>query len=385
MTGDRYRRLRENAVFRDGGFARWECARLAIIGGGVLGSRLAPEIVRSGANVWVCDFEPVEPHNLATQALRPGMSKVDAILRACDEIRPGAALGVCADIRHVGVGVLRGFDLLIDCTDDARLAYPLTEIANGLRKPLLRAAVDGSGQWELGRVLCSDARGGGACQLCPRSWNDLAAGSSRTPCPGSSPDARPATRAGNAIAGVVAGLALLQAQRIVTGNDLELVRDREVIVDLSHLQMMGAVVRRSEACVSGHAAWELTDVPANGGERLEDVFAAAQEAARHDGVRLAPFGHPLCIEAGCECGQTRQAVGAVWAEAPRCAACGAAMSWRTAAQVAAFSREQARELGILDCSLAELGLPGAGAMFVVRAAAGAPLRIVLNSPPADAT
>lgn len=382
MTGDRYRRLRENAAFRDGGFARWECARLAIIGVGVLGSRLAPEIVRSGASVWVCDFEPVEPHNLATQALRPGMTKVDAILCACDEVRAGAATGVSADIRHVGVGVLRGFDLLIDCTDDARLAYPLTEIANGLQKPLLRAAVDGSGRWELGRVLCSDLRDGGACQLCPRSWSDLAAGHSRTPCPGSAPDARLATRAGNAIAGVVAGLALLQAQRLITGNDLELVRDREVIVDLSHLQMMGAVVRRSEACVSGHAAWELIDVPASRCARLEDVFAVAQEFAGHDGVRLAPFGHPLCLEAGCECGRTHRAVGTIWAEAPRCEACGVAMSWRTATEVSAFGRDEARELGILDRSLAELGLPKAGAMFVVRSAGRPAVRLVLNGTPA---
>lgn len=378
MSGDRYRRLRENAVFRDGGFTRWERARLAIIGGGVLGSRLAPEIVRSGASVMVCDFESVEPHNLATQWLRPGMSKVEAIVRACDEIRPGAATGLCADVRHVGVGVLRDFDLLIDLTDDARLAFGLTEIANGLQVPLLRAAVDGSGRWELGRVLCSDARDGGACQLCPRSWSDLAAGGSRTPCPGASPEGRPATHAGNAIAGVIAGLALLQAQRLVTGNDLELVRDREVIVDLSHLTMMGAVVRRSETCISGHTRWELIDVPGADCQCLEDVYDAAEQVANAESFRLAAYGHALCVEAGCACGATRLAAGTIWAPPPQCEACGAPMSWRTATQLAALRRKQAEALGILGRSLARLGLPESGAMFEVRVPRRPVLRLVLS-------
>jgi hypothetical protein len=338
------------------------------------------EAVRSGVgHVCVCDFEFAEEHNLATQVVRPGIPKVDGIVSACDAIRPGAAAGIHGDIRHVGIGVLRRFDAVIDTSDDPRLAYPLTEIGNGLGVPLLRAAVDGSGRTDSGRVLCSDARHGGACQVCSYSRADLEAGASRTPCPGAATAVRPPTRAGNAVAGVIAGLVLLQAQRLVTGNELELVRNREVIVDLTHLQIMGASLRRSEQCLSGHAAWQPIDVPAREVASLADVFAAAGRVAGGDAFRLEPYGHPFCLEAQCGCGAVRLSFGTQWAVAPVCDRCEQAMSWRADIQIAALERRQASALGILPRTLTELGLPAEGAMFVLRLASRPAQQLIVNN------
>jgi hypothetical protein len=378
MNDERYVRLQETHTFRDQGLARWQAARLAVIGGGMLGSRFAPEAVRSGASVLICDFEQVETHNLATQAVRAGRSKVESILNACDEIRPGAAAGLRTDVRHVGIGVLDQCHVLLDFTDDARLAYPLTEIANGLKKPLLRAAVDGSGRSELGRVLCSDARDGGSCQLCTRSWEDLAANLRRTPCPGAAAIDRPATHAGGALASVMSGVALLQAQRLVTGNDLGLVRDREVIVDLSHWQIMLAEVRRSPQCLSGHTAWELIRVPAPKDAALGQVYARAAQLVGGSTFQLEPYGHPFCLEASCLCGAGRIAVGTKWATPPTCQRCGHQMAWRRETQVAALHRNQAEELGILNCTVSQLGLPDRGTMFVARVPDRPLVRLVLS-------
>lgn len=379
MSVDLYERVRETPTFRYNRFAAWAAARLLVVGCGMLGSRFILEAVRSGLGaVSVVDFEQVEPHNVATQLVRAGYAKVDSIVGDCDAIRPGVAQGKCADIRHVGIGELRRFDAIVDMSDDPALTFPLTEIANGLGIPLLRAAVDGSGRFELGRVLCSDPRDGGACQLCTHSWESLSAGRNRTPCPGAVAH-RPPTRAGNALASAISGIALLQSQRLVTGNDLELVRDREVIADLSHWHIMAAVLRQSASCISGHQTWDLIDVSAGEITVLDDLYAAAARLVGHEDFSLEAYAHPFCLEAACACGHVCPAVGSQWAASPICARCEIPMSWRTAIQVAALTRHQAESLGILDRSLRQLGLPDSGAMFVIRQSGRPVVRFVITS------
>jgi hypothetical protein len=52
----RFQRVTRAYTFRSGGFAAWTRARIAVIGAGLLGSRLAEEAVLSGTHVTV--FEP---------------------------------------------------------------------------------------------------------------------------------------------------------------------------------------------------------------------------------------------------------------------------------------------------------------------------------------
>ena len=380
MTLTAQARLAQTNTFRDQGFDRWEQTTKGIIGCGMVGSRVAVESVRSGASVRLYDFERVDRHNnLATPGGFTGTCKVDAVRAACEQIRPGAASGTNSDIRHVGIGDLRKCDVLIDCTDDARLAFPLTQISNGLQLPLLRVAVDGSGRLELGRVLCSDVRNQGSCQMCTYTFQDLARPFDRTPCPGMPTVERPSTLAGGALASAMAGIVLLQSQRLVTRNDMELVRDREVIVDLSHQQIMSAEVRRSPECISGHETWETTDVPAESCTCLDDIYREAAGRLGTSAFSLEPFNHPFCIEAGCRCGSRCVAVGTIWATPPTCGQCGQEMTWRTDSQIASLHHGQAAHLGVLRIPLAELGLPATDAMFVARVAHKTPLRLVLAS------
>jgi molybdopterin/thiamine biosynthesis adenylyltransferase len=377
MTADRYERLRATGMFRDGAFARWQAACLGIIGCGTLGSRLALEAVRSGARVRLWDPDRVEEHNLGTQVLRPGHSKVESTICLCNEIRAGSASGAAVDIRHVGIGEIRNCNVLIDVTDDPRLAWPLTEITNGLCQPLVRAALDGSGKYEMGRVLCTDPREGGSCQVCTLSLDDLMSAMEPTPCPGRATPERPATLAGGALAAMIAGTALIQAQRVVTGNDDELALGREVMIDLTQMYLVPARIERSPRCLSGHLAWDFEPISTSAATTLGDIVDVIARDLGQPDFMLEPFGHPLCIEAGCECGASIIQVGSTWAAAPECPTCGQPMDWRTGSQRAALHPAQIQELGLSDRPFQELGLP-AGVMFSARAPGRTTRRYVME-------
>ena len=141
----RHARLAETRTFLGGGLERWRNAKIGIIGLGMLGSRFAIEAVRSGASIWACDPGFVDVENTGTAPLRPGLSKLDSVIQSCDELEPGRASGVVADVRSVGVGALCACDILVDASDDADLAPFLTDVSNGLQIQLIRGAVDGTG------------------------------------------------------------------------------------------------------------------------------------------------------------------------------------------------------------------------------------------------
>ena len=143
----RYDRLSATATFRDRGMVLWPAAVIGIIGSGLLGYRVAIEAVCSGARrVIIWDYDIGQESNLGNQFCQPGVPKVFSTVQACDRIRPSVAAGSCCDVRHAGLSQLRECDVLVDCSDDPGLAWTLTEISNGLRIPLVRCAVDGSGQ-----------------------------------------------------------------------------------------------------------------------------------------------------------------------------------------------------------------------------------------------
>lgn len=286
MSADRFARLRRTRTFRDGGHGRWELARLGIVGAGNLGGRLAEEAARSGASVVICDPDVAREENLGTQHAEVGKPKAEVVASACNAVSPGRAEALVADVREAGVRVLACCQLLVDATDDAGLAGFMTEVSTGLGVPLIRVAVDGSGELELGRVLTSDGGNGHACQLCSRASLETDRGP--TPCPGREPETPP-TFAGGALGSTVAGIALLQAQRLLSDNDVVLARDVEVLVDLDHMQMLSLRLERSERCVSGHERWQIEGL----GRRADEVTVGELVERARDrlgaAVSVAPY------------------------------------------------------------------------------------------------
>jgi hypothetical protein len=379
LVPDRFDRLLRTATFRDGRHALWRCARISQIGAGTLGRLLGPEIVRSGASLRIYDPERLARENLGTQFGTVGARKVDAIVNACEAIEPDRADGFALDVRHVGVGELAESTLLIDATDDPSLAISLTRLSNGLGIPLLRVALDGSGEREFGRVSCSHGGDGHSCQLCGYDERQLLKFTPRTPCPAAQPSRAP-TLAGVAISMGVAGLALIQAQRLATGNDAELVFERELLLDLSDPTLVSLVRRRSSQCLSGHVRWELTRIDrVASGTTLADVFAESTARLGQDEITLEPYGHPLALEAHCGvCGATRPCVGTRWATPPACRACAQPMTWAIERQRDRLTLGEVHELGIHHLPLDQLGLPERGAMLVARTPGKPPLRLVLK-------
>jgi molybdopterin/thiamine biosynthesis adenylyltransferase len=374
----RLQRVARTHNFRGGDFGDWTGARLAIIGCGLVGGRLAEEAVLSGACVSIFDPDVGEVPNLGTQRCRVGVLKAESLADRCETIWPGRARAYPCDVRHAGVRPLLACDVWFDCTDDARLAWPLTELSNGLAKPLFRCAVDGSGQWELGRVLCSSGGTGHACQICSYSLDDFLRQPRRTPCPRRYNDSRPPTIAGGAIGAGIAGLALSLAQRLVAGADRDSVLNREFVLDWTNFQMVPVTLRRSTHCLSGHHVWACvaTDVAAER-DTLRDLFVVAEREMPTRPIALAPYLLPWNVQAYCTCGAVRDVVGTDRASAPRCPTCGHAMHWLTETRIESVCMDQAGELGILDAPLASLGIP-AGALVVACGAERPPLRMLLT-------
>ncbi len=377
IVADRFARLRATPALRDGAHARWRASTILLAGGGLVGAPIAREAVRSGACVLAVDPQDGAPENLGTQEVRPGVPKVRTLVESCDAIEPGRARGLALDVRRVGAGTLRGCDLLVDATDDPDLALPLTEVSNGLGIPLLRAAVDGSGALELGRVLASHGGGGLACQVCARTAADLAVPRGRTPCPGS-PDAElPPTHAGNALALATAGLALLQAQRIVGGNGADHALGHEWVLDLTHGAIHVLSLRRSPDCPSGHVHWEPTQLDATADDTsFADLFAAAARALGTAEVALEPDRMALTVRVGC-CGTTEAFLAPRSAPAP-CPRCGRVAPPHADLRFPRVRESVARDLGVLERPLADLGLPRDGALVHARAAGRSAVHLLLR-------
>jgi hypothetical protein len=375
---DRYSRVRQSFAFRDGNYDCWSGIRLAVFGAGVLGWRLAEEGILSGADVVVLDPGVGAVENQGTVFCRPGVLKVESLRDRCDSFRPGHLTAIGIDVRHASLRLLRDCQLWFDCTDDAALAWRLTELSNGLDRILFRCAVDGTGQVELGRVLCSAGGRGYSCQCCTYSVQDIVAGRRRTPCPANMPLGRQPTLAAGGLAAASAGLALSLAQRLVAGKDVDQVLDHEAILDLSNFQLLHLRVNRSEACLSGHESWEPVDlgVDAESGT-LADVFAAAETDLGGGPVEIEPYLHPLNGQATCECGAVSTAFGTDWSDPPLCPNCASPMHWLRETQSDRLTRGQAASRGLLDRRLAALGLP-AGALFVARASGRPVRRLLLN-------
>jgi hypothetical protein len=310
-----------------------------------------------------------------------GTAKVTWLLERAESIAPGRAVGFCCDVRHVGIGEISSAQVLIDCTDDPALALPLARISNGLGIPLLRAAIDGSGQAELGRVACSHGGGGHSCLICSYRLADLLASARtpRTPCPGAAVPQPAPTFAGGPIGAMVAGAAVIQAQRLVTGNDAQLVLDRDLVIDMSNAQMISVRRPRCAECLSGHVRWEITRLSLEAKKTtLGNLIQETERLLCCRLLTLEPIAHALCTAATCGCGRSAPAAGTRWAEPPRCPDCQAAMAWNCDTSRDRVTPSEVRELGIRGQTLLQLGLPEHGAMFIARAAGRPPARIVLD-------
>jgi sulfur carrier protein ThiS adenylyltransferase len=377
----RFDRLRQTAALRENAFMQWRAGRVGVAGCGVLGSRLVPELVRSGiGHCTTFDYDLVSEENLGTQCFTlSGLYKTDALREQCNLICDGIVESRPIDIRHAGIGELAGLDAIVDCTDDPNLQWTLTEISNGLGIPMLRIAVDGSGERELGRVQVSHGGKGYACRLCSKSLEQLIPALPRTPCPRARPGSLPPSIVGSGIAMNVVGIALVQLQRLLGRKSDNQVFNSQIYVDLDNFQIIALTEHCSEKCISGHVTWDpITAETDSSGITFGELFDLAARLIGWAVDVIEPYNHALCLAARCECGETIEAIGTRWAMPPYCEKCHRLMFWELHTQKPSWTYREAKNADILLRTLAELGLPPAGAMILARKQDKSLKRIVLK-------
>jgi adenylyltransferase/sulfurtransferase len=130
-------------------------ARVGIIGVGALGSHLVQFLRGVDAQIFVVDFDRVEQKNTLSQfhaRNSVGKNKVQALQQAMQFLWNVKIDGTPHKLTSDNVEqVLKGFDLLIDCLDNAEARTLVQAYARKHKVPCLHGALSADGQ--LGRIV----------------------------------------------------------------------------------------------------------------------------------------------------------------------------------------------------------------------------------------
>jgi len=349
---------------------------VAVAGLGMLGGRIVISLAALGVPLLLIDHGLVEPVNVGIQPYTSddlGLPKTRALRRRVRTIRPELPIACFHDqVERIGPRILGLCRLVIAALDGFRSRLWLAQATTHLGVPFLDLALDGTGRSLLGRVSGHDVAHGGACYAC--GWDDetwdtvshqegisgcvaLAAALSAPSSTGSEP---PATRALPGLADVIAGIAAIQATRLLLGTERQRVVDRECRIDLSRARYSEARLSRSLRCRLSHHRWN-TFLLGRGPADLS-IASLFDLAARHlvGAVSLAVYGEPLVLEAACPACRLTVFTTCVRRALPPCSSCQGPLIPLVAGSRAQFGLEDVA--GALERSWDELGLPPGGAV-----------------------
>jgi adenylyltransferase/sulfurtransferase len=326
-------------------------------------------MVGMGVPVLLIDRETVAEENLGTQEFTGdvGLSKAEARARALAPSNPSCRVEhMRADIRHIGMGVLRAASLLASCVDsiEARVAINLLAVRMGI--PWVDAAIDGSGRALFGRVAAYNPRiPPAACFLCPHSAASIARAVTGGVSAGCSAAWRgggvvaPPTMAVAALGGTAASIQAMWALKFLLDRGDE-VAGKEVYFDLDRGVMTSHELAPNSRCVLDHRAYSLMPL---GRRSLEltvgQTFDFADELLAGSGtLTLSLPSRSLVARLHCSgCGAVRVVARVperVSAQDAVCA-CGVAMRPDAMDVMDSFHRGQARDF--LPRTWSGIGLP----------------------------
>ncbi len=163
---DRQMRLPEVGVE---GQNRLRQARVLVVGAGGLGCAAIPYLVAAGVGtVGICDGERVHVSNLHRQPMYGpgdiGLLKVDRVAVACGRLSPFVQVNAYPEQLTVenAEGMVKGYDIVIDGTDNFRTKFVLNRTCTSLGKPLIVAGIY---KFD-GQLLVIVPRGSGGCLRC---------------------------------------------------------------------------------------------------------------------------------------------------------------------------------------------------------------------------
>ena len=370
-------RLREHPDLGTAGLGRLRNGGpVAVAGLGTLGARVALSLATLGVPLLVIDHGSVEPVNFGIQPYTAedlGLRKTEALRRRVQSIRPELPIACFAGpLERIGLRILGQCRLVIGAVDSFHSRLWLAQTTTHLGVPYLDLALDGTGRTLLGRVSGHDVTRGSACYAC--GWDDetwdsvnreegaagcvaLASALSLVSASGREP---PATLALPGLAEVVAGIAAIQATRILLGAERDRVIDRECRIDLSSGRFSEVHLTRSPHCRLSHQHWNtclLDRSPAD-----LSVASLFELAAQHVGgeVWLAVHGEPLILEAACPSCPRSVSTMCVRSALPACPSCDGPLIPLLAGLRAEFQVEDVARAS--ERSWHELGVPPGGAV-----------------------
>jgi hypothetical protein len=340
-----------------------------VAGLGTLGGRVAIGLATLGVPLLLLDHGTVEPVNVGLQPYDQrdvGLPKTEALRRRLRAIRPALRVACRrADVRRIGPRVLQSCRLVVLALDSFLDRLALTRVTIGLGVPDLDVALDGSGRSLYGRVSGHNAASGGSCTTC--GWDDEtwtavsreAGGSGCAALAAARPEA-PATLALPGLADVVAGIATVQAVRLLLGRETDRVIDRECRIDLSSGRYAESRLARDPRCRSSHGRWTTRRLDVGpAGTTVAALFERAEELLGAP-VSLAAHDEPLALESACPACARSVATAALRDALPPCPTCGGRLVPLVSGLRSWFARGDAAP--VLDRTWAELGLPPGGAV-----------------------
>jgi molybdopterin/thiamine biosynthesis adenylyltransferase len=171
--------------------ARLQALRIAIVGCGSVGLRVALALARLGVKRIVCvDPKRTKAESILTHPILPsaiGRPKAELAAEMCRAISPTTVVEACVTgIAEMPLSVLAGLDAMLMATDNLRAEVDAGQLALNLGVPLIHAAV-------LGEMLVAQVRFFGnasadapcpACLYNRAEWQFYAARSARFNCAG---------------------------------------------------------------------------------------------------------------------------------------------------------------------------------------------------------
>jgi molybdopterin/thiamine biosynthesis adenylyltransferase len=303
---------------------------ILIAGVGNLGHRAAAGLAPLKVPLWLVDHGLFETENVGLQLFTVrdlGHNKAGAAQRHLLDIDPLLPVRAFAgDIRAFDLRELRGCRLVIGCLDNLSDRLWLMQTTMHFGIPYLDVALDGSGQSLYGRVSGLAGNHETACLACgwdDSNWQEVA---DETPAACRALWNKPATVAPTlalpGLSDMVAGLAGVQATRLLLGFETDRVLGREVRLNLTTGDLAETRLRRDPQCRLDHRRWAIDPVERSASQTtLCDLFEYATSELGGD-VRLSVYGDHLLLEAACPTCRRRLVACRLGSALPDCGECG---------------------------------------------------------------
>ncbi|MES2155809.1 MAG: HesA/MoeB/ThiF family protein [bacterium] len=168
MRTDGGRYVRQIAALGRDGHRRIRDAKVLVVGLGGLGCPAASYLAGAGVGtIGLCDSDRIELSNLHRQPLYTtadvGRAKVEVALERLEAMNPDCVLLAIPERASEAnaAGLVRGWDVVLDCTDSVDARYALSDACAAQRIPLVQAGI-GAGESEIA-ILCG---ADGPCYRC---------------------------------------------------------------------------------------------------------------------------------------------------------------------------------------------------------------------------